>query len=162
MFTTLDQASSTFHLFLITPSRRFTILIFSNILCSLLLYLLRLFDSKNAADCRTRRALLQYCQPVASAPSFSASCPCFSSSIPPTSAPSTSSPANSEMADFAESGDEELGTVNHVPGDFGPCEGKRETSQVSLSVGVVVNVQGSQIRDPWLGEGTPFGSLVKS
>jgi hypothetical protein len=41
------------------------------------------------------------------------------------------------------------------------CEGERETAQVSSSVGVVVNVQWSQIRDPWL-EGTPFGPLVKS
>jgi len=31
------------------------------------------------------------------------------------------------------------------------CEGKRETAQVSSSVGVVVNVQWSQIRDPDLG-----------
>jgi hypothetical protein len=31
------------------------------------------------------------------------------------------------------------------------CEGERETAQVSSSVGVVVNVQWSQIRDPWLG-----------
>ena len=30
------------------------------------------------------------------------------------------------------------------------CEGERETAQVSSSVGVVVNVQWSQIRDPWL------------
>jgi hypothetical protein len=30
------------------------------------------------------------------------------------------------------------------------CEGDRETAQVSSSVGVVVNVQWSQIRDPWL------------
>jgi hypothetical protein len=29
-------------------------------------------------------------------------------------------PTNSEMADFAESGDGGPGTVNHVPGDFGP------------------------------------------
>ena len=41
------------------------------------------------------------------------------------------------------------------------CEGERETAQVSSSVGAVVNVQWSQIRDPWLG-GTPFGPLVKS
>jgi hypothetical protein len=40
------------------------------------------------------------------------------------------------------------------------CEGERETAQVSSSAGVVVNVQWSQIRDPWLG--TPFGLLVKS
>jgi hypothetical protein len=30
------------------------------------------------------------------------------------------------------------------------CEGERETARVSSSVGVVVNVQWSQIRDPWL------------
>ena len=30
------------------------------------------------------------------------------------------------------------------------CEGERETAQVSSSVDVVVNVQWSQIRDPWL------------
>jgi hypothetical protein len=42
------------------------------------------------------------------------------------------------------------------------CEGERETTQVSSSVGVVVNVQWSQIRDPWLGGGTPFRPLVKS
>ena len=30
------------------------------------------------------------------------------------------------------------------------CEGERETAQVSSSVGVVVNVQWSQIRDAWL------------
>ena len=42
------------------------------------------------------------------------------------------------------------------------CEGERETAQVSSSVGVVVNVQWSQIRDPWLFGGTPFGPLVKS
>src|SRR2546423_1270691 len=41
------------------------------------------------------------------------------------------------------------------------CEGEREKAQVSSSVGMVVNVQTSQIRDPWL-EGTPFGPLVKS
>ena len=41
------------------------------------------------------------------------------------------------------------------------CEGERETAQISSSVGVVVNVQWSQIRDPWIG-GTPFGPLVKS
>jgi hypothetical protein len=41
------------------------------------------------------------------------------------------------------------------------CEGERETAQFSSSVGVVVNVQRSQIRDPWLG-GTPFGPLVKN
>ena len=35
------------------------------------------------------------------------------------------------------------------------CEGDRETAQVSSSVGVVVNVQWSQIR------GTPFRPLVK-
>jgi hypothetical protein len=29
-------------------------------------------------------------------------------------------PANSEMADFAKSGDEGPETVNHVPSDFGP------------------------------------------
>jgi hypothetical protein len=40
------------------------------------------------------------------------------------------------------------------------CKGERETAQVSSSVGVVVNVQWSQIRDPWLG-GTPVGALVK-
>jgi hypothetical protein len=31
------------------------------------------------------------------------------------------------------------------------CEGERETAQVSSSADVVVNVQWSQIRDPWLG-----------
>jgi hypothetical protein len=31
------------------------------------------------------------------------------------------------------------------------CEGERETAQVSSSVDVVVNIQWSQIRDPWLG-----------
>ena len=31
------------------------------------------------------------------------------------------------------------------------CKGERETAQVSSSAGVVVNVQSSQIRDPWLG-----------
>ena len=41
------------------------------------------------------------------------------------------------------------------------CEGERETAQVSSSVGVVVNVQWSQIRDPWLRGRTPFGALVK-
>ena len=34
------------------------------------------------------------------------------------------------------------------------CEGERETAQVSSSVGVVVNIQWSQIRDPWLGGNT--------
>ena len=41
------------------------------------------------------------------------------------------------------------------------CEGERETAQVSSSVSVVVNVQWSQIRDPWLG-GASFRALVKS
>jgi hypothetical protein len=41
-------------------------------------------------------------------------------------------------------------------------EGEREMAQVSSSVGMIVNVQWSQIRDPWLGGGTPFGPLVKS
>ena len=36
------------------------------------------------------------------------------------------------------------------------CEGERETAQVSSSVGVVVNVQWSQIRDPWLLGGDTF------
>jgi hypothetical protein len=42
-------------------------------------------------------------------------------------------------------------------------EGERETAQVS-SVGVFVNVQWSQIRDPlaWGRGGPPFGPLVKS
>jgi len=34
------------------------------------------------------------------------------------------------------------------------CEGKRETAQVSSSIGVVVNVQWLQIRDPGLGGDT--------
>jgi hypothetical protein len=42
------------------------------------------------------------------------------------------------------------------------CEGDRETAQVSSSASVVVNVQWSQIRAPWLLGGTPFGPLVKS
>jgi len=44
------------------------------------------------------------------------------------------------------------------------CEGESETAQVSSSVGVLVNVQWSQIRDPWLWGrgGPPFGPLVKS
>jgi hypothetical protein len=42
------------------------------------------------------------------------------------------------------------------------CEGDRETAQVSSSVGVVVNVQWSQIRAPGFWGGTPFGPLVKS
>ena len=42
------------------------------------------------------------------------------------------------------------------------CEGERETAQVSSSVCVVVNVQWSQIRDPWLGGRRPFRPLVKS
>jgi hypothetical protein len=36
------------------------------------------------------------------------------------------------------------------------CEGDRETAQVSSSVGVVVNVQWSQIRAPWLWGGDAF------
>ena len=36
------------------------------------------------------------------------------------------------------------------------CEGDRETAQVSSSVGVVVNVQWSQIRAPWLLGGDAF------
>ena len=32
------------------------------------------------------------------------------------------------------------------------CEGKREMALVSSSVGVVVNIQWSRIRDPWLWE----------
>jgi hypothetical protein len=42
------------------------------------------------------------------------------------------------------------------------CEGDRETAQVSSSIGVVVNVQWSQIRDPWLFGGDAFRPLVKS
>jgi hypothetical protein len=42
------------------------------------------------------------------------------------------------------------------------CEGDRETAQVSSSVGVVVNVQWSQIRDPWLlGGGRLSGPSLK-
>ena len=36
------------------------------------------------------------------------------------------------------------------------CEGEREAAEVSSSVGVVVNVQWSQIRDPWLWGGITF------
>jgi hypothetical protein len=43
------------------------------------------------------------------------------------------------------------------------CEGERETAQVSSSVGVVVNVQWSQIRDPWLfGGGHLSGPSLKA
>jgi hypothetical protein len=42
------------------------------------------------------------------------------------------------------------------------CEGERETAEVFSFIGVVVNVQWSQIRDPWLRERTPFGPFVKS
>jgi hypothetical protein len=43
------------------------------------------------------------------------------------------------------------------------CKAERETARVSLPVGVVANIQWSQIRDPWLWGGeTPFGPLVKS
>jgi hypothetical protein len=42
------------------------------------------------------------------------------------------------------------------------CEGDRETAQVSSSVGVVVNVQWSQIRGPWLfGGGRLSGPSLK-
>ena len=41
------------------------------------------------------------------------------------------------------------------------CEGERETAQVSSSVGVVVNVQSSQIRGPWLLGGHLSGPSLK-
>jgi hypothetical protein len=40
------------------------------------------------------------------------------------------------------------------------CEGEREAAQAS-SVGVVVNVQWSQIRDPWLWVGHLSGPSLK-
>jgi hypothetical protein len=40
-------------------------------------------------------------------------------------------------------------------------EGEREMAQVSSSVGMIVNVQWSQIRDPWLGGGHLSGPSLK-
>jgi len=57
------------------------------------------------------------------------------------------------IGEIGEKIDEKTGEM--MGGKMGEerCEGERETAQVSSSVGMVVNVQWSQIRDPWLGGG---------